>query len=190
MAAPTYFRKAVRSHSMPSRYVLPSEDMGEYEGPSRRRSAPARPAGPLFPLDEEGTYGAPPPGPLPPPAPYKARERKPKVYSSYAVDSGCNVHSKKLVKAEKDHGEVPDNSTRRRRPSWASRRSSASPAPSRRTVSASPSRAGSQDRGGSRASSSSGQSRNSISPEPVIGGRKNSTSGGRKDSTTVGRNPG
>ena len=41
--------------------------------------------GPLYPLDEEESYGAPPPA-LPPPLPgYQKRERKTKVYGSYAV---------------------------------------------------------------------------------------------------------
>ena len=41
--------------------------------------------GGLYPLNEEGEYG-PPPSALPPPLPgYKKRERKPKVYASYAV---------------------------------------------------------------------------------------------------------
>ena len=41
---------------MPSRYVMPREELGEYDTePSRRRSAPARPSsGMLFPLSEEG----------------------------------------------------------------------------------------------------------------------------------------
>ena len=62
--------------------------MGEYEDMRRRRSAPEKSkpkGGGLFPLDEEGEYGAPPssvPKPLPG---YKKRERKPKVYASYAV---------------------------------------------------------------------------------------------------------
>ena len=50
-------------------------------------------------MDEEGTYGAPPRQPgMPPasPAP-RVRERKPKVYSSYAVDSGCEAHGTKVI---------------------------------------------------------------------------------------------
>ena len=39
----------------------------------------------LYPLNEEGEYG-PPPSALPPPLPgYQKRERKPKVYASYAI---------------------------------------------------------------------------------------------------------
>ena len=71
--------RARRTHSMPSaKYMIPSEDMGEYESPMRRRSAPERekppPGGGLFPLNEQGEYGQPPKGPLPPPPPYKRRE--------------------------------------------------------------------------------------------------------------------
>ena len=49
-------------------------------------------------MNEEGTYGAPPQRPgIPPPAPpQRIRERKPKVYSSYAVDSDCGVHAEKV----------------------------------------------------------------------------------------------
>jgi hypothetical protein len=32
--------RARRTQSMPSKYMIPSEDMGEYESPMRRRSAP------------------------------------------------------------------------------------------------------------------------------------------------------
>ena len=49
-------------------------------------------------MDEEGTYGAAPRQPgMPPasPAP-RVRERKPKIYSSYAVDSDCEAHGKKV----------------------------------------------------------------------------------------------
>ena len=167
--------KARRAYSMPTRYCIPSAEMGEYED-GRRRSAPAGPSsGPgsvsdgyergdrkgsmLYPLSEEGAYGAPPRAPAAPKAkpptsgvPFqRIRERKPKVYSSYAVDSNCDVHSKKLTSVEKD-------AERSRRPSWASRRTSASPA--RRISSASPSRAGSRSRA---ASSDRGQ--RSKSPE-------------------------
>ena len=85
-----------RTKSMPSKYMIPSEDMGEYESggaASRRKSAPAKPpvppGGGLFPLDDQGTYGAPPRRPgMPPTAPstvpfQRIRERKPKVYARY-----------------------------------------------------------------------------------------------------------
>ena len=113
----TKFVKARRSHSMPTRFLVPSEDMGEYDemGSGRKTSAPAVPKGGLYPLREEGTYGAlprAPPGPPPPAPEYKKRERKPKVYSSYAVDNGCSVHAKKLAKQEKDHGSEAINRPR------------------------------------------------------------------------------
>jgi len=52
----------------------------------------------LYPLDEEGSYGEAPRQPgIPRPKPqYEPRERKPKVYSSYAVDSECETHGKKV----------------------------------------------------------------------------------------------
>lgn len=62
---------------------IPSEEMGDYE--ELRTRAKKKSSGALYPLDEEGTYGAPPaplPAPLPP---YAKRDRKPKVYASYAV---------------------------------------------------------------------------------------------------------
>lgn len=44
---------------------------------------------------DQGTYGVM----AKPPPVYKIKERKPKVYSSYAVDnSNCSVHSKNLKK--------------------------------------------------------------------------------------------
>jgi len=100
-----------RTKSMPSKYMIPSEDMGEYEsGASRRKSAPAKPpvppGGGLFPLDEQGTYGAAPRRPgMPPTAPstvpfQRIRERKPKVYASYAINNDCTLHQQKLAKAE------------------------------------------------------------------------------------------
>jgi hypothetical protein len=150
---------------MPTRYVMPTEELGEYEGPGRRRSAPARPTPParLYPLAEEGKYGAPPaptPRPLPP---YMPRERKPKVYASYNVDSECTVHAKQ---PEKEWG----GSEAHRRPSWSSRASSSSAtrrrssaSPARRTVSSSPSR---QSDNASVASSSNARLRKG-SPENI-----------------------
>lgn len=162
----TTYVKARRSHSMPSRFMMPSEDMGEYDDvQSRRRSAPSRPKGGLYPLREEGSYGqlprAPPPAPKPLPG-YQKKERKPKVYSSYALDNGCSVHSKKLAKSERDHGsDAIDHQRARRVSSSSSYRSSKSPG--RRTVSASPARAFPS----SSSSSGSSSGRNSVSPEPT-----------------------
>lgn len=115
---------------------MPSEEIGEYEKP-RRRSAPGGssrrpPGGGLFPLSEEGHYGPPPtalPGPLPG---YQRRERKPKVYASYAVSSDCDLHSSKLEKNENDRGLTPrrKTSTTSRPSSRASSVTSASSRPS------------------------------------------------------------
>ena len=62
---------------------IPSEDMGDYEEYRKKKSPPK--TGPLYPLYKEGSYSAPPSA-LPPPLPgYQKRERKTKVYASYAV---------------------------------------------------------------------------------------------------------
>lgn len=138
---------ARRTQSLPSKYMIPSENVGEYES-GRRKSAPAKPpGGGLYPLDEEGTYGRPPAAPAPPPPATPRRERKPKVYSSYAVDSACNVHAKKLAKVEKQRERELEEQRSRRRRSMAMA--------NRRNVSASPSRASSEAR-----------SRSSKSPDP------------------------
>lgn len=140
---------ARRTQSLPSKYMIPSASMGEYEsGAGRRKSAPAKPpSGGLFPLDEEGTYGRPPAPPAPPPPATPKRERKTKVYSSYSVDSKCDLHAKKLAKVEKQRErELEEQRSRRRR----------SIAANRRNVSASPSRASSEAR----------TSRSSKSPDP------------------------
>jgi len=165
-----------RTKSMPSapKYMMPTENMGEYDsGAQRRKSAPAKQGG-LYPLDEEGTYGRPPAAPAPPPP---KKERKPKVYASYAVESSCDIHAKKLEKLEKQREkELEEQRSRRRRNSF------------RRNVSASPSRASSEAR----------TSRSSKSPDPhqqngyvrrksSIGsadGRKSSGSGGYSGQTT------
>merc|ERR1719193_2764613 len=61
---------------------------------------PSRPpGGGLYPLSEEGTYGPPPV--YRQPEVYKRRERKPKVYASYAVSSDCCVHGGKLENNER-----------------------------------------------------------------------------------------
>merc|ERR1711981_590540 len=134
-AHPYFFKMPVgarRTQSLPSKYMIPSESMGEYEGPNRRRSAPAKPAH-LYPLNEEGTYGRPPAGPKPP-SPIFKRERKPKVYSSYAVDSNCCMHSKKIMKIDEQRKREQEEARARRRRSMSGRRN----------VSASPSRASSR----------------------------------------------
>jgi len=79
---------------------IPSEEVGEYEAYKRREKK----KGGLYPLGEEGEYG-PPPSALPPPLPgYKKRERKPKVYASYAVSSECEAHGDVLSRNESDRG--------------------------------------------------------------------------------------
>lgn len=100
----------IRSSSTSKLRLLPSQDIGEYEEPRRRKSAPEprRPSGGgLFPLSEEGRYGLPPTRPPPPLKPlpgYERRERKPKVYASYAVSNECQVHGSRLEKNEEDKG--------------------------------------------------------------------------------------
>ncbi len=160
---------ARRTQSLPSKHFMPSSSMGEYEA-QRRRSAPAKPAGGLFPLDEEGTYGAPPLAPKPPPAAPK-RERKPKVYSSYSVDSSCNIHAKKLQKVQEQRDREMNEQRARRRRSMNSR-------PRSHMSSASPSRA-------------SSEARSSKSPEPSMRRKSSggSSSGGeysRKLTPTTG----
>ena len=77
----------------------------------------------LYPLGEEGQYGAPP-SQLPPPLPgYKKRERKPKVYASYAVSHDCEAH-----------GDIINQQSMKVQPRPARRASSytrSSPAPAR-----------------------------------------------------------
>ena len=148
---------ARRTQSLPSKYMIPSESMGEYEGPSRRRSAPERPKH-LFPLNEEGTYGRPPAGPKPP-SPIFKRERKPKVYSSYNVDSKCTIHAKKIAKMEQQREKEMEEARIRRRRSMSGRRN----------VSASPSRASSEAR-----------SRASQSPDPQVRKKSSGEYSGRK----------
>lgn len=163
--------------------MIPSADMGEYENgdPNRRRSAPPQskpPGGGLYPLDEEGAYGEPPRQPGKPrsaPEPPPIRERKPKVYSSYAVDSDCPSHSKKLADTERKSsterkysgGSRPPSRTPSRAGSRPVSRANSisgrdsvagSPAPSRRSFS------GYNSAPRSRASSINGRS--SRSPEP------------------------
>jgi hypothetical protein len=81
-----------------SRMYIPSEEMGDYEDYRSRQKKKS--GGVLYPLDEEGTYGAPPAA-LPKPLPgYLKRDRKPKVYASYAVSSDCSMHAAKLESNE------------------------------------------------------------------------------------------
>jgi len=136
-----------RTKSMPApKQFIPSESMGDYEDMNRRKSAPSKPQH-LFPLNEEGTYGRPPAAPAPP---TPKKERKPKIYAGYAIDSSCDLHAKKMAKVEQQvEREREEQRSRRRRNSF------------RRNVSASPSRASS--RAGSEARESI---RDSKSPDP------------------------
>jgi len=102
------------SAQRPSKYV-PSEDMGDYEI-LKRGKTPKKKSGALYPLSEEGSYGPPPasaprsralPG-------YQKRDRKLKVYASYAVDSDCSAHSHALSKNEAERGRSPPKPARRR----------------------------------------------------------------------------
>jgi len=80
----------------------------------RRKSAPLPsrpPGGGLYPLSEEGTYGLPPV--YKQPEVYKKRERRPKVYASYAVSSDCCVHGEKLENNENKTRHLSSGSLRR-----------------------------------------------------------------------------
>jgi len=68
--------------------LIPSINIGEY------RPGTARPDdGGLYPLEEAGTYGPVPkskhPGKWSLPKAYVPREKKPKIYASYAICEGC-----------------------------------------------------------------------------------------------------
>jgi len=102
--------------------------MGDYEEARGRRKS----SGPLYPLSEEGRYGAPPkekPKPRPPLPDYEKRDRKSKVYASYAVSNECCMHSHKLDKNEQGQatrGRTPPS----RKESTSSRRDSVPRRPS------------------------------------------------------------
>jgi len=101
---------------------IPSAEMGDYEEMRSKK----KPSGILFPLDEEGSYGRPPsqqtrslPG-------YSKRERKPKVYASYAVSNDCSMHSSKLERNESTRGRKDRQQQQRgRTPESAPRKTSA-----------------------------------------------------------------
>merc|ERR1711962_136119 len=77
--------------------MIPSATMGEYEAPRARPQD-----GGLYPLSKEGTYGRVPRNKhqgrwqeLPK---YVPREKKPKLYASYAISDKCELHSLVLDK--------------------------------------------------------------------------------------------
>jgi len=77
--------------------MIPSATMGEYEAPRVRPQD-----GGLYPLSKEGTYGRVPRNKhqgrwqeLPK---YVPREKKPKLYASYAISDKCELHSLVLDK--------------------------------------------------------------------------------------------
>jgi len=79
---------------------IPGLEVGEYcEWEDRRGKY-------LFPLAEEGSYGPLPqyktPGKWTEPAGYSKREKKPKVYASYAINSDCAFHGPKLDRYERE----------------------------------------------------------------------------------------
>jgi len=71
--------------------------MGEYEPPRERPED-----GGLYPLNAEGTYGRVPknrnPGRWQELPKYQKREKKPKLYASYAISDKCELHSLVLDK--------------------------------------------------------------------------------------------
>merc|ERR1712025_334924 len=77
--------------------LIPAANMGEYEPPRERPED-----GGLYPLNAEGTYGRGPknrnPGRWQELPKYQKREKKPKLYASYAISDKCELHSLVLDK--------------------------------------------------------------------------------------------
>merc|ERR1712179_135277 len=77
--------------------LIPAANMGEYEPPRERPED-----GGLYPLNAEGTYGRVPknrnPGRWQELPKYQKREKKPKLYASYAISDKCELHSLVLDK--------------------------------------------------------------------------------------------
>jgi len=77
--------------------MIPSANMGEYEAPRDRPED-----GGLYPLNAEGTYGRLPknrnPGRWTELPKYQKREKKPKLYASYAISDKCELHALVLDK--------------------------------------------------------------------------------------------
>merc|ERR1712098_945581 len=85
------------THMKELQRMIPSMTMGEYEAPRVRPQD-----GGLYPLSKEGTYGRVPRNKhqgrwqeLPK---YVPREKKPKLYASYAISDKCELHSLVLDK--------------------------------------------------------------------------------------------
>merc|ERR1719452_307528 len=80
--------------------LLPSKTMGEYTAGLSRPDD-----GGLYPLEEPGTYGRVPKkehqGKWAGPQPYVKRERKPKMYASYAISDKCELHALVLDKYDR-----------------------------------------------------------------------------------------
>jgi len=80
--------------------LLPSLEMGEYS-PAQERPED----GGLYPLEEEGTYGRVPKrksvGRWTAPQGYVRRERRTKMYASYAISDKCELHSLLLDKYDR-----------------------------------------------------------------------------------------
>jgi len=77
--------------------LIPAANMGEYEPPRERPED-----GGLYPLNAEGTYGRVPksrnPGRWQELPKYQKREKKPKLYASYAISDKCELHALVLDK--------------------------------------------------------------------------------------------
>jgi len=114
--------------SLVERY-MPSVEVGEYCQYEDRRGKY------LFPLAEEGSYGPLPqyksPGKWMEPAGYTKREKKPKVYASYAINSDCAFHGPKLDRFEREPSprKTPPRSSPPKSVSKAKRANSLPPQP-------------------------------------------------------------
>jgi len=93
--------------------MVPSLEVGEY---SRYQETSKEY---LFPLQEEGHYGPLPvyktQGKWTPLPKYERREKKPKVYASYAVSSDCGVHGHKIGSYKKNCDSRPSSRASSRR---------------------------------------------------------------------------
>merc|ERR1719154_140024 len=103
--------------------LLPSLEMGQYT-PGHHRPE----EGGLYPLEEEGTYGKVPKkvhtAKWAEPEPYVKRERKTKMYASYAISDKCELHALLLDKYDR---RLKQGSQRSRAPSVRSSRAASAP---------------------------------------------------------------